>query len=73
MIPRTLEPREVEVLTHLANGKTTDEICALMKLHKSVILDMKRIATRKLGAVNRINAVAIAVELGLVNVGNRGL
>ncbi len=72
MIPRTLEPREVEVLTHLANAKTTDEICALIKLRKSVIFDMTRIAMRKLGAVNRINAVAIAVELGLVNVGNRG-
>ena len=66
MIIRVLTRKELEVMTHLANGKTLEEICEDMNIHKATVLDHVRVAIRKLGATNRTHAVAIAVQAGIV-------
>ncbi len=64
-----LTPRELEILRHLVRGHSTKDITALLnlsmgtiRLHISIILD-------KLDAFDRTNAVAIAIERGIVRVG----
>jgi DNA-binding CsgD family transcriptional regulator len=70
---RSLDPLELEVLTQFANGQSTDQISASLGRHKSVVQNLLRVAVRKLGAANRVHAVAIAVEMGLIKTTKRGL
>lgn len=66
-LPEPLTPRELEVLHLLAQGQSNRVIAAALvvtertvKFHVSAIL-------AKLGAANRTEAVAIANQLGLIN------
>jgi DNA-binding CsgD family transcriptional regulator len=68
MHPRPLSSDELQVLRLVANGKSTEEICAMLDLHKSIVQDRIRVAVRKLGASNRAHAAAIATDLGLISV-----
>lgn len=68
----TLTKRELEVLSHLAQGKSNRQIAVelviterTVKFHVSSIL-------AKLGASNRTEAARIAARLGLVNLGSDG-
>jgi DNA-binding CsgD family transcriptional regulator len=72
MRPRSLDPVELEVLTQFANGQSTVQISADLKLHKSIVQNHLRVAVRKLGATNRVHAVAIAVETGLIKTHKQG-
>jgi DNA-binding NarL/FixJ family response regulator len=65
---RPISTDELEVLSHYANGLSTDQIGARLKLHKSVVQDRLRIVVRKLGASNRVHAVAIAVERKIIKI-----
>ncbi len=67
---RPLTPREIEILRLLVKGHSTKEIVHLLKLsmgtirlHISIILD-------KLDAFDRTNAVAKAIERGIVHLGD---
>jgi len=63
---RTLDPNELSALTLFANGKTAEEIAITLNVSKSMAQHYLRVAARKLGARNRVHAVAIAVRMGLV-------
>lgn len=66
---KSLTPREIEILRLLAKGHSTKEIVDLVgvsmgtvRLHISVLLD-------KLEAFDRTRAVAVAIERGIVRLG----
>ena len=69
---RTLHPNELKALALFANGRTTDEMAIDLGVSKSMVLHYLRVAARKLGARNRVHAVAIAVQMGLVNRPEKG-
>jgi DNA-binding CsgD family transcriptional regulator len=62
-----LAPRELEVLTLTACGKTRPEISLLMSVSKETVKAYLERARTKLNAVNKTHAAAIAVLLGLVS------
>jgi DNA-binding CsgD family transcriptional regulator len=59
---RSLTPRELEVLTWAAQGKSAWEIGVILGITKRTVDEHIHTATRKLGAANRTQAVAIAVR-----------
>jgi len=69
---RALDENELKALRLFANGRTADEMAIALDMSKSAAQYYLRVAARKLGARNRVHAVAIAVELGLVKPSDRG-
>ena len=65
---RALDRNELEALDLFANGKSAEEIATALKVSRSLVHHYLIIAARKLGARNRVHAVAIAVRKGLVKV-----
>ena len=63
-----LTPRELEVLTWVARGKSAWEIGTILKISKRTVDEHAATAVRKLGAVSRVHAVALAVRDGLIEV-----
>jgi DNA-binding NarL/FixJ family response regulator len=61
-----LSDRESQVLQRLANGLTTDGVGKELFLSPATVRSYAENAIRKLGADNRIHAVAIALRLGLI-------
>lgn len=59
---RRLTEREREVLTWVALGKTAWEIGAILSIAKRTVDEHTQTAARKLGAVNRTQAVALALR-----------
>jgi len=66
---RSLDAKELEALKLFATGRTADEMAIALSVSKSVAQHYVRVAARKLGARNRVNAVAIAVQMGLIKLG----
>jgi DNA-binding CsgD family transcriptional regulator len=64
----SLTPRETEILTWVAKGKTTREIAQILHIAKRTVDEHVQVATRKLGAANRTQAVAFALQNRLVKV-----
>jgi DNA-binding CsgD family transcriptional regulator len=62
-----LDKNEIEALALLASGRSGDEIASTLGVSVSMANHYLRIAARKLGARNRVHAVAIAVTTGLVD------
>ena len=69
---RPLDTNELEALTLFANGRTADEMAVALGVSKSIAQHYLRVAARKLGARNQVNAVAIAVRIGLVKSSSGG-
>ena len=63
-----LTPREREVLAWSAQGKSAWEIGAILSVGKRTVDEHAQTAMRKLGAVNRTQAVAIALRHRLFDV-----
>ena len=63
---RPLDRYELETLRLFASGRTADEIAVALNVRKGTAMHYLRVATRKLGARNRVHAVAIAVRQGLI-------
>jgi len=63
---RSLDDIELKALKLFASGRTADEMAIALGMSRSAAQYYLRLAARKLGARNRVHAVAIAVELGLV-------
>jgi LuxR family quorum sensing-dependent transcriptional regulator len=61
-----LTPREREVLTWAAQGKSAWEIGEILKIAKRTADEHTQSAFRKLGAVNKTQAVAIALRDGII-------
>jgi DNA-binding CsgD family transcriptional regulator len=64
----SLTPRETEVLTWVAKGKTAREIAEVLHISKRTVDEHVLTAARKLGATNRTQAVAFALQNRLVKV-----
>jgi DNA-binding CsgD family transcriptional regulator len=63
-----LTAREAEVLTWVARGKSAWEIGEILALSKRTVDEHAATAVKKLGAVSRVHAVALAVRDGLIEV-----
>jgi len=61
-----LTDREVECLRWVAAGKTSNEIAQITELSEHTINHYLTICCRKLDSVNRIQAVAKAIRLGVI-------
>jgi len=66
--PYSLTARECEVLKWVARGKPAREIAEILAITKRTVDAHVHSATRKIGAVNRTNAVAIAIRNRLIEV-----
>ena len=65
---RPLDHNELDALSLFANGRSADEIASELNVSQSMAHHYLRVAARKLGARNRVHAVAIAVRKALVPV-----
>ena len=65
-----LSARELQVLTELSRGMTREEIAGLASLSVNTVKSVIRSIYNKLGAVNRVNAVQIAADMGLLGTKN---
>ena len=65
---RLLTPREREVLAWVARGKSAWEIGEILDIAKRTVDEHVQSAVRKLGAVNRTHAVALAIRDHLVEI-----
>jgi LuxR family quorum sensing-dependent transcriptional regulator len=63
-----LTPREREVLAWVAQGKSAWEIGEILEIAKRTVDEHAQTAVRKLGAVNRTHAVAIALRDNIIEV-----
>lgn len=63
---RMLTPRESEVLAWIAQGKSALEIGAILCITKRTVDEHTQNAARKLGAVNRTQAVVLALLQGFI-------
>jgi DNA-binding CsgD family transcriptional regulator len=63
---RQLDAYELRALTLFASGKSADEMAAALGVGRGMAQHYLRVAARKLGARNRVHAVAIAVRMGLI-------
>ncbi len=65
-VPETLSEREIDCLNWTAAGKTSAEIADIMTLSEHTINHYLNRATKKLDTVNRTQAVAKALRVGLI-------
>jgi DNA-binding NarL/FixJ family response regulator len=63
-----LTPRELEVLSHLGEGRSVAQVAHLLHMSESTVKTHVGRLYDKLGAGNRTQAVMAAVRLGLVSV-----
>lgn len=63
-----LTSREVEVLSWVARGKSAWEIGEILNIAKRTVDEHAQTAARKLGAVNRTHAVALAVRDRVISI-----
>jgi LuxR family quorum sensing-dependent transcriptional regulator len=61
-----LTPREAEVLTWVARGKSAWEIGEILQITQRTVDEHVQTAVRKLGAMNRTHAVALAIRDRLI-------
>jgi LuxR family quorum sensing-dependent transcriptional regulator len=66
--PNTITARESEVLKWVARGKSAREIAEILNITKRTVDAHVHSAIRKIGAVNRTNAVAIAIRDRIIDV-----
>ncbi len=67
-IKSKLTARESEVLRWVANGKSAWEIGEILHITKRTVDEHVQTAVRKLGAVNRTHAVALALCDGIIKI-----
>lgn len=67
-VSHILTPREAEVLSLLARGRSSRQIGATLGISKRTVDAHSQSIIWKLGALNRAQAVAIAVSNGMVTV-----
>jgi len=62
----SLSGREIEILRHVALGETSKEIATRLGIRERTVNWHLARAYEKLGATSRSEAVAIAIEAGIV-------
>lgn len=65
-VPEALTPREIEVLRWTAEGKTSGEVADILRISERTVNFHVSGVVLKLGACNKISAVARAAMLGLL-------
>lgn len=68
---RDLSEREVEVLRLVGLGLTNDEICEHLVISEATVKSHVSAILRKLGLRDRVKAVVLAFEVGLIHPGDR--
>ena len=66
--PDTLTARESEVLKWVARGKSARQIGEVLQITKRTVDAHVHSAIRKIGAISRVNAVAIAIRDRIIEV-----
>lgn len=66
-----LVERETEVLRRIADGENSDEIARAMGWSERTVKNIVHDICTKLGARNRAHAIAIAIRLGELVIGDR--
>ena len=66
-LSRMLTPREAEVMTWTAHGKTRAEISMILSISGETVKYYTENACRKLNAVNKTQAASKAISLGLIS------
>jgi LuxR family transcriptional regulator, quorum-sensing system regulator BjaR1 len=64
---KLLTPRETEILGWAARGRTAGEIGAILGITKRTVEAHLASAAAKLGALNRVHAVAMAMKLQIIS------
>jgi DNA-binding CsgD family transcriptional regulator len=64
----SLTTREVEVLTWVAQGKSAWEIGEILDIAKRTVDEHVQTAVRKIGAANRVHAVALAIRDRIISI-----
>lgn len=64
----SLTAREIEVLSWVARGKSAWEIGEILHIAKRTVDEHVQTAVRKMGAVNRTHAVALAIRDRVVSI-----
>lgn len=64
----SLTPRETEVLSWVAQGKSAWEVGEILRIAKRTVDEHAQTAMHKMGAVNRTHAVAIAVRDRIISI-----
>jgi LuxR family quorum sensing-dependent transcriptional regulator len=64
----SLTAREIEVLGWVARGKSAWEVGEILNIAKRTVDEHVQTAVRKMGAVNRTHAVALAIRDGIIEV-----
>jgi len=67
-ITAPLTPREVQILTHIAEGNSNKRIANILGISEQTIKNHVSDILRKLNANDRAHAVFIAVSKGLVSI-----
>jgi LuxR family quorum sensing-dependent transcriptional regulator len=62
----SLTVRETDVLHWIAEGKTDWEIAKILNVSEHLVDKMARQIRVKCGAVNRVQAVAFAIRVGII-------
>ena len=65
--PALLTPREREVIAWASQGKSAWEIGEILNITQRTAEEHLATAARKLGAVNRTHAVALAIRRKIIN------
>lgn len=65
-VPETLTDREIDCLNWTAAGKTSAEIADILTLSEHTVNHYLNRATKKLNTVNRTQAVARALRIGII-------
>ena len=65
--PHSLTSREIEVLEWVARGGSARKIGEILHITKRTVDAHVLSAIRKIGAVNRTNAVAVAIRDRIIN------
>lgn len=68
MNPRSITPRELQCLRHIAQGHSDKDIGAALFLSEFTVKTHVGRLFKRLGARNRAHAVAIAFEVGILTV-----
>lgn len=66
LVPRSLTVRERQVLELISEGRTTQELSALLRVSTKTVANHKRRLFARLGVHTQAQAVAVAVREGLV-------